>query len=81
LKGSFVNLSLKNSCPKNVRLIREQYASKIDNNNTLLVDVILSSPSAAAAFVQGSSLNGNVVWKTNNGKTLKEVFDSVYTNL
>jgi len=36
-------------------------------------DVLLSSPSAAAAFVGGSSLNGNELWKTENGISLKNI--------
>lgn len=73
LKGSVITPALKKSCPKHVRLIREQYASMIDNHNVLLEDVLLTSPSAAAAFVQGSSLSGNVAWKTKEGESLKVV--------
>jgi hypothetical protein len=36
-------------------------------------DVEFSSPSAAAAVVHGGSANGLIVWKTKDGKTLKQL--------
>ena len=36
-------------------------------------DVEFSSPSAAAAVVQGGHANGLIAWKNKNGKTLKEI--------
>lgn len=72
-KGSRIVPHLQKSCPENVKQLRERYQSKIDLNNTLIEDILLSSPSAAAAFVGGSSLNGNVIWRTENGITLKEL--------
>ena len=36
-------------------------------------DVLLSSPSAAAAFVGGTSSKGNELWKTEDGITLKNL--------
>jgi len=36
-------------------------------------DVEFSSPSAAAATVQGGSANGLIAWKTKDGKTLKDL--------
>ena len=38
--------------------------TKIIKNNILVTDVIFKSPSVAAQFVSGSSLNGLKVWKT-----------------
>ena len=73
LAGSVVATSLRQSCPENARRFREMYAEKIDENGVLKSDVLLSSPSAAAGFVSGSNQSGNVVWKTSDGKTLKEV--------
>lgn len=72
LKGGTLAIKLQHSCPENVRRYREKCADKIDENGTLTVDVLLTSPSAAAAFVGGSSLSGNLMWKTDDGKTLKE---------
>ena len=73
LAGSVVATSLKKSCSENTRRFRKKYADKIDENGILTADVLLSSPSAAAGFVSGSSQSGNVVWKTIDGKTLKDV--------
>lgn len=39
----------------------------------LTEDILLSSPSAAAAFVGGASLSGNELWKTADGMTLKDL--------
>lgn len=72
-KDSAIDPKLKPSCPENVRIMREKSAGKIDENGTLKEDVLLTSPSAAAAFVGGSSLSGNLMWKTEDGRTLKEV--------
>ncbi|MBQ5976929.1 MAG: DUF4357 domain-containing protein [Oscillospiraceae bacterium] len=36
-------------------------------------DVLFSSPSAAASFVGGASLNGNLLWKDDNGRPIKEL--------
>lgn len=72
LKGGTLAIKLQHSCPENVRRYREKCADKIDENGTLTVDVPLTSPSAAAAFVGGSSLSGNLMWKTDDGKTLIE---------
>jgi hypothetical protein len=72
-KGSTIVPNLQKSCPENVIKLRERYKSKIDDNHILLEDVLLSSPSAAASFVGGSSLSGNVMWKTEGGITLKDL--------
>ncbi|GMW04544.1 MAG: methionine sulfoxide reductase [Dehalococcoides mccartyi] len=71
--GSVIATDIKQSCPENARRFRNKYADKIDENGILTSDVLLSSPSAAAGFVSGSNQSGNVVWKTANGKTLKDV--------
>lgn len=70
-KGSAITPSLQKSCPENVIRLRERYKTKTDVNYVLIEDILLSSPSAAAAFVGGSSLNGNEMWKTKDGITLK----------
>jgi hypothetical protein len=36
-------------------------------------DAEFSSPSAAAAVVQGGGANGPVVWKDESGRTLKDI--------
>lgn len=72
-KGSAIAPDLQKSCPENVIKLRERYTSKIDDSHILMEDVLLSSPSAAAAFVGGSSLSGNEMWKTEDGITLKNL--------
>lgn len=46
--------------------------------NVLTEDVSFKSPSTAANFVRGSSSNGLICWKDENGKTLKEVISEVH---
>lgn len=70
-KGSAIAKESQKSCPKGVQKLREN--AKVDSNNCLLEDMLFSSPSAAAAFVGGSSLSGNAMWKTEDGKTLGEL--------
>lgn len=72
-KGSKISSTLTQSCPENVRRFRIKYADKVSDNYILNEDVLLSSPSAAAGFVGGSSLSGNVMWIDNKGRTLKEL--------
>ncbi|WP_443795451.1 DUF4357 domain-containing protein [Dialister hominis] len=45
----------------------------MDANHILTEDILLTSPSAAAAFVGGSSLSGNELWKTADGVSLKNI--------
>lgn len=46
---------------------------KIIKNNILQEDIQFKSPSVAAQFVSGSSLNGLIVWKTEKKEPLKNV--------
>jgi len=72
-KGSTVVSELQKSCPENVVKLRERYKDKIDGNHILTDDLLFSSPSTAAAFVGGSSLSGNELWKTAGGVSLKNL--------
>jgi hypothetical protein len=40
-------------------------------------DILLPSPSAAASFVSGSSRNGNITWKTDEGVALGQLEDTL----
>lgn len=51
----------------------EKYATKIDADYVFTEDVLVSSPSAGAAFVGGTSISGNEVWKTEDGIPLKNL--------
>jgi len=73
LRGSKLNPNLTRSCPRNIIQARRRYADNIDSNNVLTVDVLLTSPSAAAGFIGGASLNGNDYWKEENGRTLGQM--------
>lgn len=42
-------------------------------NHKIMEDVLFDSPSYAAMFVLGTKVNGRVVWKNRDGKTLKEI--------
>lgn len=77
--GSKIVLKLNKSCPESTRKSRDKNAAKISHDGTLNVDILFSSPSAAAAFVGGTSLSGNAMWKDINGKTLKEIEDANLT--
>ena len=72
-KGSVISSKQTKSCPEYVTKKREQYNDQIDTNFMLLEDILFNTPSGAAAFVCGSSANGNVEWKTSDGITLKEL--------
>lgn len=74
LKGSVLSQRTTKSCPGVAIKARAKYSDRIDEDNTLTEDVLLSSPSAAAAFVGGSSLSGNEMWKTESGVSLKHIY-------
>lgn len=73
MQGSILSRKISKSCPEIAMKARFKYSDRIDESNTLKEDVLLSSPSAAAAFVGGSSLSGNEMWKTINGVSLKHL--------
>jgi len=73
MKGSILSQKIAKSCPEIALKARAKYSDKIDASNTLTEDVLISSPSAAAAFVGGSSLSGNELWKTKEGIPLKNL--------
>ena len=72
-KGSVISSKPTKSCPEYVIKKREQYKAQIDANYMLLEDVLFNTPSGAAAFVCGSSANGNVEWKNAYGVSLKDL--------
>lgn len=70
LKGSQLAEGVTRSAPKQVIKLREKYKEFIDNAFVLTKDVRFASPSAAAGFIGGASLNGNDYWVTDEGVTL-----------
>jgi len=63
--------------PGYVAFKKELIASgKLADNGGLLLftdDVLFNSPSAAATVVYGNNANGRALWKTDDGRTLKEI--------
>jgi hypothetical protein len=81
LKGSTaLKGTTESMIPGWVALKQELLASgKLVEKGELLVftdDVLFNSPSAAAAVVYGNNANGRVLWKTEDGRTLKEIEES-----
>ena len=75
LKGSHIELNDSESIPPGI--IEARQKAKVSENAILQEDVLFKSPSYAAAFVVGGHANGLIEWKTADGKTLKEIENSV----
>lgn len=71
-KGSIVSKDISQALRSNRQVVKRREGN-IDNNYTLIKDVIFSSPSTAGEFVLGTSCNGREKWKSDNGKKLKEL--------
>lgn len=71
LRDSVINPAVTASCPESVHRARAKYAGRINAEHVLTADTLFASPSAAAGFVGGASLNGNARWKDENGVSLK----------
>lgn len=72
-KGSTISDKLTKSCPEYVAKKREQWKNHINSKNIITEDLLFNTPSGASSFVCGASTNGNVEWKTEDGRTLKEL--------
>lgn len=71
LEGSLIAESLVDSAPSNVKNIRKSLIEEgVISANRFTKDYLFSSVSAAAGVVTGYSINGNMAWKTKDGKTL-----------
>lgn len=68
--GSQLSETTTKSCPAIALNMRKKYAGFIKDWQTT-EDILFSSPSSAAAFVGGSSLSGNEMWRTADGTPLK----------
>jgi hypothetical protein len=71
LQGSQIETIDSESIPPGIKDRRQK--AQIDENCILQQDVLFKSPSYAAAFVIGGHANGLMEWKTEAGKTLKEI--------
>jgi len=74
LKGSHIELNDSDSIPPGIKEARKK--AKIDKDGVLLEDVLFKSPSYAACFVIGGHANGLTEWKTDDGRTLKDIENS-----
>lgn len=71
LKGSHIETIDSHSIPPGIKKLRQ--TSLIDEQGILQENVLLNSPSYAASFVIGGYVNGQIEWKNNDGKSLKEI--------
>lgn len=56
---------------KTIQKLRDEYVK----NGLVTMDVVFKSSSTAANFVTGSSTNGMVAWKDENGNSLRKVIN------
>ena len=77
LRGSVIaNPVSASMSPSLVKLREKLIVDKIiDADHTFVKDYIFTSPSLAAAIVMGRNANGRTEWKTQKGKTLKDLED------
>lgn len=76
LAGSVIRADVVPSCPDYVKKTREINAEDIDESSTLLKDMLFKTPSGASSFVLGAPSNGNIEWRTEDGKVFKDVENS-----
>ena len=62
LAGSRIAPGVGASIPDSARSARRAHAADVDDTGTLLRDIPFASKSAAACFVCGGSVSGNVFW-------------------
>lgn len=80
-KGSTATTQFSNAVAernkKNIdKLIANGYLEKKDENLYVFIkDYVFNSPSAASDIVLGNSTSGWKKWKTNEGKTLEEIYE------
>ena len=78
-KGSVVNAktSAKSLTSSMVKLREKLFADGKVKDLTTTEDILFSSSSAAADFIMGYSVSGPRTWKTKDGRSLKEIEDSM----
>lgn len=79
LKNSMIEMKDSEKIPKSIMKLREKFIrlGTIDANGILQIDVPFKSASYAAAFIVGGHTNGRTHWKTAEGKTLKEIEETI----
>lgn len=78
LKGSVIAHPISASMSTSLVKLREKLIVDgiIDADHTFTKDHIFTSPSLAAAIVMGRNANGRIEWKTQKGKSLKDLEDN-----
>lgn len=75
LEGSTIVEVNRGACPQSLLQLRDELQQKglITDEGILKEKQLFKSPSYAAAFVLGINTNGRTEWKTEDGRTLKEI--------
>lgn len=79
LKDSIISSSTVKSFPQSLNKLKKTLMDKhvIDENYKFTRDYIFTSPSLAASIVLGRSSNGRIEWKRKDGKTIKDIEESL----
>jgi len=72
LAGSRIRAEIVPSCPDYAKKVREDNKENVTEDYVLQKDILFKTPSGASAYVLGAPTNGNVEWKTEDDRTLKE---------
>lgn len=72
-RGSKIKETATPSCQKWIKNMRQRNSPYINSDFILTKDIAFDSPSSAAGFCVFGSANGRISWKTESGKTLKEL--------
>ena len=79
LEGSQVEMIDSPAIPTSLKELRKELIkANVIKGGILQEKQLFSSPSYAAAFVLGMNTNGRMDWKDKDGKTLKELEETVY---
>lgn len=74
LKGSMIELIDSQAIPRSIKELRDTCRKNNEIlDGKLCKNYLFNSPSYAAAFVLGTNANGRTEWKTEDGRTLKEL--------
>ena len=80
--GSYISNRVMSSTFKQAEVRKElisKYTQERNGKLFLMQDVVFTSPSAAAGFCTGTSANGLLLWKTEDGQTLSNYQDILTT--
>ena len=85
IRESEFSLKTTNSIPGKIKVLREKLINDkilIEKEDKLLLmkEIVLSSPSYAAALVAGTARSGPQSWKNSKGKTLKSIEENLIKN-